>query len=232
MRGHPRITAGIRVKDAERHAAECLSGLSELVDEIVILDDGSTDRTVEICRQFPKVTHLLSWPKSFFHEGLDRNAVLAMAKDTRPDWILILDIDEVFEERAREVLPQLVADPDVAIWGFHMYHFWRGRTHYRVDGKWGEDTFQRVHLRLLRNQPGIYFPVQQSHGTVIMGVEGRMAQSDLRVRHLGYCDPEEARFKYDRYLTLQDGHDYSHLVDETGLVLEEWVEHLAGGASP
>jgi glycosyltransferase involved in cell wall biosynthesis len=231
MRGRPCITAAIRVKDAEHHVAKCLSSLSDLVDEIVVLDDGSTDRTVELCRQFPRVAHLLSWPKSFFHEGLDRNVVLAMAKDTRPDWILILDIDEVFEERAREVFPQLVADPEVAIWGFSMCHFWRGRTHYRVDGKWGEDTFQRAHLRLFRNQPGIYFPVQQAHGTVSMGVEGRAAPSGLRIRHHGYSDPAEARFKYDRYLTLQDGHDYSHLVDETGLVLEEWAEQRADGVS-
>ncbi len=222
--GRPHVTAGIRVKDGERHAAECLSSLGELVDEIVLLDDGSTDRTVEICRQFPKVTRLLSWPKNFFHEGLDRNAVLAMAKDTRPDWILCLDIDEVFEGRAGEVFPELVSDPEAAIWGFRMYHFWRGRTHYRVDSKWGEETRGRVHLRLFRNQPGIYFPLQQAHGAAIMGVEGRMSVSDLRIKHFGYSDPEEARFKYERYMTLQDGHDYSHLVDETGLQLEEWVE--------
>jgi glycosyltransferase involved in cell wall biosynthesis len=224
MAARPRITAGIRVKDGERHARQCLESVSELVDEIVILDDGSTDGTVDICRQFPKVARLLSWPKSFFHEGLDRTAMLAMAKDTRPDWVLVVDIDETFEERAAEVIPELVSSPEVAIWGFHMYHFWRGRTHYRLDGKWGEDTLQRVHLRLFRNQPGIYFPVQQAHGTTIMGVEGKMAISDLRIRHFGYADPVEARAKYERYLTLQDSHDYSHLVDETGLHLEEWIE--------
>jgi hypothetical protein len=59
---------------------------------------------------------------------------------------------------------------------------------------------------------------------VVVGVEGKMAVSDLRLKHHGYCDPEECRAKYERYLTLQDGLDYSHLVDETGMLLEEWVE--------
>ena len=71
------LTAGIRVKDGELWAEECLRSLSGFVDDIVILDDGSTDRTVEICRSFDKVRHLLRWPKSFFHEGIDRNVALA-----------------------------------------------------------------------------------------------------------------------------------------------------------
>ena len=71
------LTGGIRVKDGELWAEQCLRSLSGFVDDIVILDDGSTDRTVEICRSFDKVRHLLRWPKSFFHEGIDRNVVLA-----------------------------------------------------------------------------------------------------------------------------------------------------------
>ena len=71
------LTAGMRVKDGELWAEECLRSLGGFVDDIVILDDGSTDRTVEICRSFDKVRHLLRWPKSFFHEGIDRNVVPA-----------------------------------------------------------------------------------------------------------------------------------------------------------
>jgi len=224
MRPRPRITAGIRVKNGESYAGECLQGLSEFVDCIVILDDGSTDRTVQICRRFSKVRHLLSWSKNFFHEGLDRNVVLAMAKDTRPEWILCLDIDEVFEECAREVIPDLVEANDIAMWGFHMYHFWRGHTHYRVDGQWGKETGDHVHTRLFRNQPGLCFPPQKAHGAHVLGSEGRVAVSDLRIKHYGYADPEEAQAKYERYQQIGGPVDYSHLIDESGLQLEEWVE--------
>lgn len=135
-----KLTAGIRVKNGEPWAEECLRSLSEFVDEIAVLDDGSTDATVSICRSFPKVTRLLRWEKSFPHEGMDRNTVLAMVKDTEPDWILSLDIDEVFEERAAEVFPDLLAQDEYALWGFRKLHFWRDKRHFRVDGKWGEVT--------------------------------------------------------------------------------------------
>ena len=73
------LTAGMRVRDGELWAEECLRSLSSFVDDIVILDDGSTDRTVEICRSFDKVRHLPRWPRSFCHEAIARNVVLAMA---------------------------------------------------------------------------------------------------------------------------------------------------------
>jgi glycosyltransferase involved in cell wall biosynthesis len=224
MTSRPYLTAGLRVKDAEHHIETCLRSLSGLVDEIAILDDGSTDRTVELCRQFPKVTRLLCWPKSFFHEGLDRNVVLAMVKDTRPEWILCMDVDEVFESRAQEVLPHLTSHPDAAGWGFRMYHFWRGHTHYRVDGPWRDYTLKRAHLRLFRNQPGLYFPEQRAHGNHVLGLEGTVLLSDLRIKHYGYSDRAEAVRKHQRYLSLNDGEDYSHLVDEAGLQLRTWVE--------
>ena len=217
-----KLTAGIRVKNGELWAEECLSSLSRIADEICILDDGSQDRTVEICRSFEAVTHLLRWEKSFFHEGIDRNVVLAMVKDTEPDWIAMMDIDEVFEDAIVDELPAMMEQDEYAVWGFRMLHFWRGKTHFRVDGTWGRETTGHIHPRLFRNQPGLHFPTQKIHGAHILGCEGRAALSGVCIKHYGYSFPDEVRRKFERYMAVDPEGEYGHLVDESELALVEY----------
>ena len=214
-----KLTAGIRVKDGEPWAEECLGSLSRFVDDICILDDGSTDRTVAICRGFPKVRHLVRWPKSFFHEGIDRNVVLALMKDTQPDWLLFMDIDEVFQDRVAGEVEAMMACEDVDVWGFRMLHFWRDKRHFRMDGTWGNETQHHVHPRLVRNSPGLYFPPQMMHGAHILGPQGKMVLSSILIKHFGYAYHDRVIEKYEMYRRLDPDGDYKHLVDETGLQL-------------
>jgi glycosyltransferase involved in cell wall biosynthesis len=235
LRRRPRITAGIRVKNAERFAEECLSDLSLYVDEVVILDGGSTDRTVALCKSFPKVRQVVRWEKDFFHEGIDRNVVLALVKNTNPDWILLPDVDEVFEDRFKEELPRMMEDPDVSLYAFLFCHFWRSRTHYRVDGKWGRESRDFPIPRLVRNEPSLRYPVHRPLGTAqIAGVRGKAVVSDIRVKHYGHLYEDISREKVRLYASLDPGTDYSYMVDESGLELEEWAEAgiAKAGATP
>lgn len=219
-----RLTAGIRVKNGALWAAECLSHLSLFCDDIVVLDDGSTDATPDLCRACPQVTRFLRWEKNFFHEGMDRNVVLAMAKDTEPDWILIMDIDEVFEAQAPELIPQLMAQEEYAVWGFRMLHFWRDKQHFRIDGKWGDETRTHIHPRLFRNQAGLYFPPQKIHGAHIFGVEGHAAVAEqLYLKHYGYSFWDKTLEKYHLYRREDPEGDYEHLVNEAGLQLVDYL---------
>jgi len=227
-----KLTAGIRVKNGELWAEECLSSLSAFVDEIVIVDDGSTDGTVGLCRTFPKVSTVLCWPKTFFDEGLDRNVVLGLAKGTQPDWMLMLDIDEVFEDRIVDCLDDMLAQDACTVWGFHMLHFWRGKTHFRMDGPWGRETLNHVHPRLFRDQPGLRYPFQAIHGAHILGVQGQAALSGIRIKHYGYSYPDKVREKYEQYRRVDPEGDYEHLVDESGLMLVEYRQAAAGSGPP
>ncbi len=218
----PRITAGLRVKDGARYVDRCLGSLSAFVDDIVILDDGSTDDTLDLCRRYPKVTRLLEWPKSFFHEGMDRAVVLAMMADTKADWFLTMDIDEVFEERASEVIPLLASDASVALWEFPMYHFWNGRTHYRTDGEYGK-AIEGGHRGLYRNQPGLYYPPLKIHCAALLGVEGAIRQSNLRIKHYGYADMDELRQKCIRYEQITNC-PHLHILNAAGATFAEWTE--------
>src|ERR1700761_7887631 len=76
------------VKNEERFLAECLASVKDVVDEINIVDTGSTDRTVEIAREFGANVIFREWRGDF---GWARNEALAMA--TRR-WTLVLDADE------------------------------------------------------------------------------------------------------------------------------------------
>ena len=81
------------VKNEERFLEQCLASVAHLVDEINIVDTGSTDRTVEIARSFGAKIEHRPWRDDF---GWARNEALAMATKR---WILQLDADE-------ELLPE------------------------------------------------------------------------------------------------------------------------------
>jgi glycosyltransferase involved in cell wall biosynthesis len=99
------ILAGVSlcmiVKDEERFLADALRSIAGVVDEVCIVDTGSSDRTVAIAEEFgARVTHL-PWNDDFAHA---RNASLAMA--TRR-WIIVLDADERLTPGSAEALRKI-----------------------------------------------------------------------------------------------------------------------------
>ena len=76
------------VKNEERFLAQCLDSVKDFVDEICIVDTGSTDRTIEIARSYGARIEEHAWRNDF---GWARDRALAMA--TRR-WIFQLDADE------------------------------------------------------------------------------------------------------------------------------------------
>ncbi|MCF7800537.1 MAG: tetratricopeptide repeat protein [Candidatus Marinimicrobia bacterium] len=86
------------VRNEEEMLAECLASVRDVVDEMLILDTGSTDGTIELARSFGAVVHESAWEDDF---AKARNASIQYAKS---DWILWLDADE---RLLPESIPQL-----------------------------------------------------------------------------------------------------------------------------
>ncbi|MFH5186170.1 glycosyltransferase [Paenibacillus sp. TAB 01] len=64
-----KLTAIMQVhNEADRYLEQVLRELSEFVDDIVIVDDASTDGTAKLCRSFAKVKTLVTLEESRFHE--------------------------------------------------------------------------------------------------------------------------------------------------------------------
>ncbi len=84
----PRLSVCLITKNEEKFLAPCLQSVRGLASQIVVVDTGSTDRTVEIAREFGAEIHAFAWCDDF---AAARNAALEHAIG---DWVLILDADE------------------------------------------------------------------------------------------------------------------------------------------
>lgn len=86
------------VKNEEHTLPQCLESAKDLVDEMIVIDTGSTDRTVEIAEQLGAKVYHFEWCDDF---ASARNEAF---KYVRGEWILVLDADEVLNSA---VIPQL-----------------------------------------------------------------------------------------------------------------------------
>src|SRR3989442_4513395 len=97
------IAAVVITKDEERNIADCLASVV-WVDEIVVVDACSTDRTVELARRFTDKIFVRPWPGY----GPQKNFGIEQAT---ADWILIVDADERVSPELQGEIRKIIALP-------------------------------------------------------------------------------------------------------------------------
>lgn len=92
------------VKNEENVLEQCLSSVHDLVDEIIIIDTGSTDNTRQIAEKFTKLIYDFEWVNDF---SAARNFSFSKATKEYQMW---LDADDIFKEEDREKFKKLKAE--------------------------------------------------------------------------------------------------------------------------
>jgi glycosyltransferase involved in cell wall biosynthesis len=135
------ISVIVITKNEARNIRRCLRSVHGWVDEIIVLDSGSTDQTLEICRQFTAQVYVTDWPGY----GAQKNRALQLAKS---DWVLSLDADEW-------VRPALQAEIQQAIRNSHFPAFYMPRLNMFCGRfqRYGDAARDRV-LRLFQRERG------------------------------------------------------------------------------
>ncbi len=205
-----KLIAILRAKDEIDNIDQCLGKLSELVDGIVMLDNGSTDGTLERYKKYPKILTLLK--TEGYHEGRDKLMLLNKAREYEPEWILWIDADEVFENNlTRTVLDSYMRSGYNRI-TFRLCHFWLDRSHCRFDGPY---WLYSLHPQrsMWRNIPEATFKNVKLHNGDIQNIPKRYYLSPYRLKHYGYSDRSKMVKKYQKYIEEDKTgqRDYSHL---------------------
>jgi glycosyltransferase involved in cell wall biosynthesis len=118
------VAAVIFTHDEEVNIEACLKSIEGWCQEIFVVDSGSTDRTLEICRKYTDHIHS--------HPYVDHSSQWDWALKNLPfvcEWVLRLDADNVVSSRLKEQIRSAVAKPETGIDGYYATHrhFFRNR---------------------------------------------------------------------------------------------------------
>ena len=178
-------------RDEEALVGRAIRSTASLADEVVLIDTGSTDRTVEIAQTLGAHVYHDAWQDDFARA---RNAALEHA---RYEWIVMLDADEWFDrEGARRLRTVLQRVPDdVSGFTLRIVNTLVGRPEAVID---------RTNIfRVFRNRPAHRY-TGAIHEQIVHTLEdGRVGRSDITLWHDGY-DPGRAaeRGKVERNLRI------------------------------
>jgi glycosyltransferase involved in cell wall biosynthesis len=195
--GRPKVSLTMIVRNEESNLPACLASVSGLFDEIVVVDTGSTDRTMEVAREFGARVFEFVWVDDF---AAARNAALARATGDYACW---LDADDVLDppQRARfESLFSGLRQGDEAAYVV------RCSCDPGPNGDGGQTVVDHIRLFPLREDVRWSYRVHEQILPALRRVNVPVRWTDITVRHTGYTDPalRERKLQRDCSILLEE----------------------------
>ncbi len=177
------ISACLMVKNEEELLPGCLDSIRDWVDEIIVLDTGSTDRTVDIAQEFGARIFHQPWENDF---SKHRNHSIDQATG---DWIFIIDADErIVAEDVPQIL-SAVNDSKYRMLSINVLN---------VYGKNQDRTTFVNSVRFFRRDLGLRYD-GVVHNALILPDDEPAYRTRIRLKHLGYdLSAEKMKEKFER----------------------------------
>lgn len=202
------ISVCMIVRNEQRYLASCLNSIKQIAAEIVLIDTGSEDRTIDIGRIFGARVSRFQWRDDF---AAARNAGLEKAEG---DWILILDADELIAEQDQARLQKILENHRNTSTAFSMEtrnytHNANAVTWHSNDGSYprhesGIGWFPSKKIRLFPNNPKIrfQFPVHELVDPSVRSVGCMVKDCAIPIHHYGHLNEEKNRKKAESYFYM------------------------------
>ncbi len=165
------------VKDEEAYIKKCLESVKNFVDEIIIVDTGSTDDTISICLEFGATVFKFDWNNNFSEA---RN--YGIEKATK-DWILWLDADERLTTQNLNTINKILDTSNLAIFKIKMRHIYEEEKPMEGDFSYS--------YRIFRNHKNIRFTGAIHEKLIFDEEQIPISQiADIEINHYGYMQKE------------------------------------------
>jgi glycosyltransferase involved in cell wall biosynthesis len=180
-----KLSLTIITKNEEACIRRCIESVP-FADEVIVVDSGSTDRTVEICRVLgARVVVTDDYPGN----GPQKNRALDLATG---DWILSLDADEWLTPELQEEIPRLIETAPAAVAGYRIRRRSSFCGRFMHHSGWWPDWI----VRLARRGKG-RFNAELVHDRML--VDGKVGDARGVLMHEAFVELEEVLSKMNRY---------------------------------
>lgn len=200
-----KISLCMITKDEEDFLPQCLDSVKALADEIIIVDTGSTDRTVDIAGKYGAKVFHHPWEDDY---SKHRNQSISYATG---NWILIMDADEVIAARDIEKIKHIINSVKTDGFEFILRNY---DTQLFANSTLTTNDYEEVKglpgfipvnlIRLFKNDQDIYF-TGKVHETVSQSFRQSQKTSHntgIPIHHYGRLRKDHTKRKQELYLSL------------------------------
>ena len=180
-----RLSVIVITKNEEKNIRTCLDSVA-WVDEIIVLDSGSTDATVTICKEYSDKVYETDW----IGFGQQKNRALKYASG---DWILSLDADEWITPQLKTEILMIIQNPGRYV-AFEIPRLSSYCGQYMRHSGWWPDYVTRLCRKGMAR-----FNEQIVHERMI--ADGSVGRLSNPIMHASYKDLEHVLTKLNRYST-------------------------------
>lgn len=172
--------------NCDKTIKQCLESIHGWVDEIVIFDSGSTDNTLDICRQFTQNVTVNQWPGF----GQQKQNALDAANGK---WVLSIDSDEIVSSELKAAILRTIDSPTT----LSGYKILRPLVHLQSKLKYISQEYKL--LLLLRDKAR--FTLDKVHEKAI--VDGKVGKIKSPLWHYSYLNTSHYITKMNLYTDIQ-----------------------------
>lgn len=181
------LSVVVITKNEERNIDDCLGSVHGWADEIIIVDDESSDKTVELAKKYAtKILH-----RKMDNEGIHRNWAYAQAKN---EWVLSLDADEIASDELKEEISRILPGTQFHAFDIPLRNY--------IGSYWVQHSgwYPANKLRLFMKSRFKYEEVGVHPKVFLTGDTGHLTKDII---HKGYPDFEHFLASLNRQTTLE-----------------------------